>query len=92
MYYLICFDISSNRIRYRVVKLLKGLGHRVQKSVFECPDLTEKQLFVLQDKLMALIDQTSDSVRYYRLCKACLFQIEWLGTGSKAAPETFLVI
>ncbi len=92
MYYLICFDISDNRIRYRAVKLLKGHGMRVQKSVFECPGLTEKQLLVLQDKLLALVDQTTDSVRYYRLCKACCAEIEWTGPGKGAQNENFAAI
>ena len=48
MYYVVCFDISDNRVRYRVVKVLKGCGRRVQKSVFECPDLNEHRLLRLQ--------------------------------------------
>lgn len=34
--YLIAYDISDNRERYRVDKLLQGYGFRRQKSVFEC--------------------------------------------------------
>ncbi len=92
MYYLICFDITDDRIRYRAVKVLKGLGRRVQKSVFECPDLTEKQVLVLQDKLLALVDQTTDSVRYYRLCRACLAEVEWIGTGIAVQKENFAAL
>ncbi len=40
--YLVCFDIVSDKIRYRVVKCLKTYGQRVQKSVFECM-LNDKQ-------------------------------------------------
>jgi CRISPR-associated protein Cas2 len=92
MYYLICFDISDNRIRYRAVKLLKGHCLRVQKSVFECPALTEKQLLDLQDKLLALIDQTTDSLRYYRLCRACCAEIEWTGQGRGPLNSNFIAI
>ena len=92
MYYLICYDISDNRDRYRVVKALKGFGSRVQKSVFECPDLTEKQLLDLQDKLAALIDHGSDSIHYFRLCKACLAEVEWSGLGRGPMVEKFQVI
>ena len=56
MFYIICFDISSDRARYHAVKAIKGYAGRVQKSVFECSDLTEKQLLTLKDKLEALID------------------------------------
>ena len=92
MFYLVCYDISDNRVRYRVVKALKGFGSRVQKSVFECPDLTEKQLLDLQDKMDALIDHGTDSVHYFRLCKACLREVEWTGLGHKPAVDPFRVV
>lgn len=34
--FAVCYDVSNDRERYRVDKLLKGYGFRVQKSVFEC--------------------------------------------------------
>ncbi|WP_462271521.1 CRISPR-associated endonuclease Cas2 [Desulfobacter sp.] len=37
MFFLVCLDIVDNRVRYRVVKIRKGYGTRVQKSVFEPP-------------------------------------------------------
>ena len=92
MFYLVCYDISDNRARYRVVKALKGFGTRVQKSVFECPDLTEKQLLDLQEKLEAFIDHGTDSVHYFRLCKACLAEVEWSGLGHEPLVEKFRVV
>ena len=34
--YAVVYDISSNKERTKVDKLLKGFGFRIQKSVFEC--------------------------------------------------------
>ncbi len=34
--YVIAYDISNQRERSRVSKILTGYGFRVQKSVFEC--------------------------------------------------------
>ncbi len=34
--YVVVYDISSDKERSRVDKILKGYGFRVQKSVFEC--------------------------------------------------------
>ena len=85
MFYLVCFDITDDTVRNRVVKFLKGRGYRVQKSVFECPELTEKQFLKLKDCLEGLIDLTMDSVRYYRQCQGCLKDFEFSGTGM--APE-----
>lgn len=89
MYYLVCFDISDDRTRYRAVKVLKGYGQRVQKSVFECPDLSEKRLLKLKDLLEGLIDFTTDSVRYYRQCRGCLAECELSGIGELPRKEDF---
>lgn len=34
--YAVIYDISQDRERRRVEKILKGFGFRIQKSVFEC--------------------------------------------------------
>jgi len=92
MFYVISFDISDDKIRYRVVKALKGYGIRVQKSVFECAGMTEKQFLKLKDRLEGLIDETTDSVRYYRLCKNCLGEVELSGIGQAPVDEKFEVL
>ncbi len=89
MFYLVCFDISDDRVRYRAVKVLKGFGTRVQKSVFECPDLTEKKFLRLKDRLESLIDFTTDSVRYYRQCRGCLTEVELSGVGEPPRVTDF---
>ena len=91
MFYLICFDITDDAVRNRVVKVLKGRGYRVQKSVFESPDLTEKQFLKLKDRLEGLIDMTTDSVRYYRQCRGCLNDFEFSGTGAPPELERYKV-
>lgn len=92
MFYVVCFDISDDRIRYRVVKVLKGCGNRVQKSVFECPSMTEEKLLRLKDRLESLIDQTTDSVRYYRQCRSCLTEFERSGLGRPPIMEDYSVV
>jgi CRISPR-associated protein Cas2 len=92
MFYVIAFDISDNRVRYRVVKVLKGVGTRVQKSVFECSDLNEQKLLKIQSRVDAMIDHATDTVRYYRLCKACLQEVEWNGTGVPPRNQSFEIV
>lgn len=41
--YLVSYDISSNRRRRKVAKLMENYGTRVQYSVFECK--LEKSVF-----------------------------------------------
>jgi CRISPR-associated protein Cas2 len=91
MFYLVCFDITDDRTRSRVAKALKGCGYRVQKSVFECPDLTEKGFLKLKDRLDGLIDKTTDSIRYYRQCQGCLKGCEFSGTGMPPEIEDYKV-
>ena len=92
MFVLICFDVSDDRDRYRVVKLLKGVGERVQKSVFECASLTEPHFLKLKDRLESLIDHRTDSVRYYPLCERCLDKVEWSGLGEAPVEGSFRVV
>src|SRR6266511_1773180 len=58
MLYVISYDISVDRRRARVAKLLEGFGQRVQYSVFEC-DLTESQYAVLQRNLRRMLRATA---------------------------------
>lgn len=86
MFYLTCFDIVDDRARHRVVKNLKAYGVRVQKSVFECSNMTEEKFLKMKARLEDCIDTTEDSIRYYRICKGCIRQMEYAGIGEP--PDT----
>lgn len=92
MYLLVCFDIVDDKVRYRVVKALKNHGGRVQKSVFECADMTEERFLELKSELEDFIDHTEDTVRYYPLCKGCLGRVEYSGVGDQPDPADFKVV
>ena len=81
MFILVCFDVVDDRIRYRVVKILKGYGVRVQKSVFECANMTEHKFLKMKSVIEDKIDNSEDTVRYYPLCSACVKSVEFSGTG-----------
>mgnify|MGYP006222714773 CR=1 FL=1 len=68
--YLVCFDISDDKSRYRVVKALMHYGLRVQYSVFELIITTPTQLQELIDRLRPHTED-DDSIRLYRLCRNC---------------------
>ena len=63
--YAICYDISNDRERSRVEKILKGYGFRAQKSVFECK-LTRSGKTSLVTALSKLEIKTG-SVKFYRV-------------------------
>ena len=89
--YIVCFDIVSDRIRYRVVKCLKTYGQRVQKSVFECM-LNDKQYLEMKSALDKLIKPDEDSIRYYLLCKNCARNIAISGLGTYTEDEEVIII
>ena len=86
MFFLVCFDIVDDRKRYRVVKILKEYGCRVQKSVFECSQISEEQFLKMKHLIEERIDHGDDTVRYYFICRQCLSKMEFSGTGE--APST----
>ncbi len=92
MFYLVCYDIVDNRHRYQVVKIMQNYGVRVQKSVFECPGLNERQFLTMKHALEKRIDHTCDSVRYYALCRGCLRQAEYSGLEPLVLPDGFQVV
>ncbi len=62
---VIIYDLSDNKRRNELAKLLKGFGQRVQRSSFECI-LSTKQY----NRLIRQIDrfaQSDDLIRVYRL-------------------------
>ncbi len=92
MFYVVCYDIIDDQTRNKVAKIIKGFGYRVQKSVFECPDLSEKRLLKLKDKIERQIDSTQDSVRFYRQCRACLKDYEQAGIGEEPSMREYEII
>ena len=64
---LISYDISDNKRRRNVAKILEGHGYRVQYSVFEC-ELTAAQIKKLQARLRKWVNlRDEDSIRFYPL-------------------------
>jgi CRISPR-associated protein Cas2 len=84
---VIAFDVSDDRARYRVVKALKAVAMRVQKSVFEARDLDRAAYLRMRSKVEKHIDPATDSVRYYRLCGGCVGQVEHYGAGPGVDDE-----
>ena len=86
MFYVVCFDIVDDRVRRRVGKALKSYGERVQKSVFECANLSEEKFLKMKNRIEDMIDAGEDTIRYYPLCRGCVGNVEFSGTGG--APDT----
>jgi len=92
MFYMVCFDITDNKVRYRAVKVLKNYGLRVQKSVFECSGLTEAAFLKMRSDLSHVVDHNVDSIRYYSLCRGCVERIRVDGVGRLFEENRFRVV
>lgn len=71
---VVAYDISDDRRRSRVVKLLEKVGVRVNYSVFECM-LTDSQYEKLRRDIGSAINRKEDSVVYYPICVDCYAKI-----------------
>lgn len=71
---VVAYDVSNDRRRAKVVKILEQVGVRVNFSVFECV-ITEKQYESLRKELLQIISLKEDSVVYYPICMNCYSQI-----------------
>lgn len=68
--YLVCYDISDDRLRDEVSRVLEAYGNRVQRSVFEVALRGEAAREALSAELRAVLGETPE-VRFYRLCERC---------------------
>ena len=71
-------DASGRRRLRRVARACLDLGQRVQNSVFEC-EVDPAQWAQLRARLLDEIDETKDSLRFYRLGADGKRRIEHVG-------------
>lgn len=95
MMVLISYDVETvtsegkTRLR-RVAKALESYAQRVQNSVFEA-DLDYAVFLKLKDKLLKIINQTSDSLRFYYLGNNWHKKVEHFGVKQGYDPEGLLL-
>ncbi|OUJ17137.1 CRISPR-associated endonuclease Cas2 [Acetobacter sp. DsW_063] len=72
-------DVEGRRRLRRVARACLDLGQRVQNSVFEC-EVDPAQWTMLRARLLAEIDQSKDSLRFYKLGADGKTRVEHHGT------------
>ena len=90
MHVLVIYDVSDNKKRRRIFRILNGCGTRVQESAFECI-ISEARISALERKLSALIDRT-DSVRFYRLPVNARMSVYGDTTNDVFSSSSYVVI
>ena len=71
---VVAYDISDDRRRSRVAKILEKIGVRINFSVFECL-LTDSQYERLKTDISKQINSREDQVVYYPICLNCYTKI-----------------
>jgi CRISPR-associated protein Cas2 len=93
--YLICYDFPStkegDRRRARLIKILKGQGVRVQKSVFETRMKSNHELKLLLEKIKKIISPKEDSIRFYPFDQITESNIHILGEGEVFEREEYYI-
>lgn len=89
---VVSYDVSDDRRRRKVARILEGYGYRVQYSVFEC-DLDADQARALQQRLRPLISKRAgESVRFYPLCADCRERIGVIGADTARQLEAVIIV
>lgn len=71
MYVVVCYDISDDRRRARLGRILECEGARLQESVYEV-QVSEKAWRALRRRLESLVKRETDKLLWYPLCSRCL--------------------
>ena len=93
---LISYDVSTidkegkTRLR-KVAKECQNYGQRVQNSVFEM-DLDYSTFLKLKDRLIKLIDEEQDSLRFYYLGNIWERRVEHIGAKETYNPEGVIIV
>lgn len=96
MLVLITYDVSTQNAAgkthlRKVAKECVNYGQRVQNSVFECI-LDASQLLLLKDRLVSLIREDEDSLRFYYLGNNYKTKVEHFGCKISYDAEGTLMI
>ena len=93
---LVSYDVSTvdaagrKRLR-KVAKECVNYGQRVQNSVFEV-DVDYGTFLKLKDRLMNIIDEEQDSLRFYYLGNNWKRRVEHIGAKETYDPEGSLIL
>jgi CRISPR-associated protein Cas2 len=90
-FYLLAYDMSDDKRRAKIAKLMESLGERVQGSVFEAY-LNAAELQKIVKKSEKIMKMEEDSLRVYFLCEACRPKLQLLGQGKPTPPPDTMIV
>lgn len=87
--YLVCYDVSDNKLRQRVHRFLIGYKVGGQKSFFECW-LTAAELRDVRRTLAELLDLGNDRAHIFQLDPR--MSRDLLGRATAPVTDVFLIV
>lgn len=90
-FYVVAYDVSDDKRRGKVVKILQRCGKRINLSVFECM-LTEVQYRDMKKRLLEVSDKKYDHILVYPLCLNCFSKIENIAGKLSMTEETIAIV
>lgn len=84
-------DAAGRKRLRKVAKECVNYGQRVQNSVFEV-DVDYGTFLKLKDRLMKIIDEKQDSLRFYYLGNNWKRRVEHIGAKETYDPEGSLIL
>ena len=88
---LVSYDAAGRKRLRKVAKECVNYGQRVQNSVFEV-DVDYGTFLKLKDRLMKIIDEEQDSLRFYYLGNNWKRRVEHIGAKETYDPEGSLIL
>lgn len=90
-FYVLTYDISDDKRRLKIAKIMEAVGDRVQHSVFEAY-LTPQELEKLLKRVTKVLAAKEDSLRIYQLCAACREKVRTEGQGKVTPPPGVMIV
>jgi CRISPR-associated protein Cas2 len=90
-FYVLAYDIPSDKRRAKIAKAMEAIGERVQYSVFEAY-LTPPELEKVLKKTARIMKPEEDSLRIYILCSECRQKVQTRGLGKVTPPPGVMIV
>lgn len=88
---VVIYDISNDKRRNKLHKILKNYGTPVQYSAFECL-LENSELKRMKKEVSKTLRPKSDHLRYYSICAACKQKIEIVGRTEVTEEKDVIIV
>jgi CRISPR-associated protein Cas2 len=89
--YVVCYDLSDDRRRDRMARVLLDYGKRIQESVFAM-NLDEELYDRMMVRVRREVDESWDRVHVFCLCKGCETRTVVIGQAELPRDPDFVIV